>query len=275
MEEYLNYVKNFLYTRIFLEVKNFSDKEIREYLHINNSLKENAKSDIDQYMKAQNILNRLATEYFERIKNIYLGVGKPNLTFDIDNIKFVFNQGNNSYKTTSDGKTIYITTDIINPFGINNSISILHEIIHCLDIKRLKDKGSVNNNVNKVGIEYYTAPLENNAYINELFMYVLQNLINIATKDGKKPEDVFKDERFLAKMISSMLTEISDKKGAPYHDYLSILPEKMQRRVFDRLYNFMKKQFLESYRETGRYLADLKLQLLIERVLINSNKDNK
>nr|DAP54551.1 MAG TPA: hypothetical protein [Caudoviricetes sp.] len=262
----------------FIKADDFSINEIKETLGIENKqLKENDKTDYIKYMKAQNILVKLAKEYEKRLRDFIEGKNKIfNKTFNIDDIKFeIYDKklNNNELSYTADPKNqkVIIFTDLYKLFNSDSFSACLHEVIHCLNYDDLKDKNSINKFANSSGIEYFTSPLEYNAITNELFLKAINIICNYAKMNGTEPEILVKDKKLLAKILSKMLTDICTYDNT-YKDFLTCQPENKLRHIFNRLYGFVERALKENCIEFLEKLTDLRLQILFESILTTENK---
>lgn len=252
MNTYEQHIRDTVYGTLlklnFLDESVFSIEDIRNILGLNNNivLTEDAQKDIDTELYAQNIVLELMKEYNKRIHDALISNKPLNLIFDIEGIKFGFQQSDKKrYSSLPEKQEVFILDDLLNIWNSNNIKAIKHEVIHCLDVRRVKDKKAISNSNGKIGSEYYTAPLEYNAFSHELFQEVLERMIDYCNKKGINPREYFSDEKILANFISNTLTLISDDPNDIYHTFLSSLSEDKQRRFFNRIYGIAKKTFIE------------------------------
>lgn len=262
----------------FVKANNFSINEIKETLGVESEqLKENDETDYIKYMKAQNILIKLAKEYEKRLRDFIEGKSKIfDKVFDIDNIKFeIYDKelNNNKLSYTADPKNqrVVIFTDLYKLFNSDSFSACLHEVIHCLDYVELKDKNVVNKSVNLSDIDYFTSPLEYDAITNELFLKAVNVICDYAKINGTEPEILVKDKKLLAKILSKMLTDICTYDNT-YKDFLTCQPENKLRHIFNRLYGFVERALKENCIEFLEKLTDLRLQILFESILTTENK---
>lgn len=262
----------------FVKADNFSINEIKETLGVESKqLKENDETDYIKYMKAQNILIKLAKEYEKRLRYFIEGKSKTfDKVFDIDNIKFeIYDKelNNNKLSYTADPKNqrVVIFTDLYKLFNFDSFSACLHEVIHCLDYAESKDKNAVNKSVNLSDIDYFTSPLEYDAITNELFLKAVNVICDYAKINGTEPEILVKNKKLLAKILSKMLIDMCTHDNI-YRNFLTCQPENKLRHIFNRLYGFVEKALKENCVEFLEKLTNLHLQILFESILITENK---
>ena len=263
----------------FLNESEFSIQEIRDIFGINNTkqLNEDAQSDIDTEVYAQGIITDLMKEFNKRIRE-FLTNNKPfNPIFEIEGIKFGFQQFDQErFSSLPENQEVFILCDLLHLWTFQNIKYIKHEIIHCLDARRVKDKNAIKSTLDKKGMEYYTAPFEYNALSHEFFQEILENIIEDCEKQGINPRDYFSNKRALANFISATMTAVCENLNDEYHTFLASLPENMQRRIFNRAYAILEKELFESIKDItvacNESNSKIFMENLIESILSKGEK---
>lgn len=262
----------------FLNESEFSIEEIRKVLGLKESvsLSEDAQSDIDTELYAQHILKELMKEYNARLQDVLKNGNSYNPVFNIEDIHFVIKYANDfNFASLPEKQMVSILGDLSKLWTSMNIKSIKHEIIHCLDARRVKDKKAINYSASKQGMEYYTSPLEYNAFSHELFQEILERILDDCKRNNINPRDYFSSSKVLAEFISKTMTTICKDPNDEYHTFLSSLPEDMQRRVFNRMYALAKKELLENIADITHACNDVNRDIFMESLIESILKGNK